>query len=44
MMSFATEIKNSIWSRLDQDCDIDELIYGNDHSREPQQEDNASER
>ncbi|MFI3250003.1 MAG: hypothetical protein R3Y07_03480 [Eubacteriales bacterium] len=39
---YLTEKKDSIWTRIENDCDIDELIYGAPTPTTP--EDSASDR
>ncbi len=43
-MTLTNEKKKSVWTRLEIDCDIDELIYGDVPTREPEHEENASDR
>lgn len=42
MNIFYENNKKSIWSRLEHDCDIDELIYGSHSSDEDEKEDNSN--
>lgn len=39
-----TEKKASVWTRLEVDCDIDELIFGEENFHEDAVEQNGSER
>lgn len=41
---FATEKKKSIWTRIEHDCDIDELIYGDNPCTELEVDDASSDR
>ncbi len=41
MNIFYENNKKSIWSRLEHDCDIDELIYGTHHPEDDTKEENS---
>lgn len=44
MNAFYDNKKQSVWTRIEQDSDIDELIYGANHSHEQENTDDSSER